>query len=157
MKPNALIGKERTVTACFKEPPEGMAEEAWRVLDEAVGHLALFPRAVREWREDAVAREKQRVAPHGLEECGCTLSARSGYPAPPPAAPLPTTVPPPPPFKKCLLDWNGLEWGDEYLVMKRGDHVAELAPPAGVNGEGWMFGMNLTLDSVGWYPPSYLR
>lgn len=37
MKPNALMGRERTVTACFKEPPEGTAEEAWRVLDEAVG------------------------------------------------------------------------------------------------------------------------
>ena len=41
VKSHQECGIEIEETACFKEPPEGMAEEAWRVLGTWDGHHAL--------------------------------------------------------------------------------------------------------------------
>ena len=45
-------GIQRTVSAMFKDAPEGALIEAWRILFEAVGDIALFPEAVMEWISD---------------------------------------------------------------------------------------------------------
>lgn len=53
-------------------------------------------------------------------------------------------------------DFNGPEWGPEYLSFTKGQIVRPLQPPPGVAAEGWTYGWVKAGES-GWYPPDYVR
>ena len=63
-------------------------------------------------------------------------------------------LPPPPrrlvPRPTALADFNGHEYGPDYLNLAKGDVVLPARIPEGVDAEGWAYG---SLDGkLGWYP-----
>ena len=78
--------------------------------------------------------------------------------APPAAAPAPAPLPPPParpaPRYYAKAEFNGEDFGNEYLAFRLGDEVLPCCPPSGIDAAGWAYG-RLTSGARGWYPPSY--
>ena len=67
-------------------------------------------------------------------------------------------LPPPPrrlvPRPIALADFQGNEYGPEYLNLAKGDVVLPARVPEGVDAEGWAYG---SLDGkLGWYPESFV-
>lgn len=148
MKPGALVGIRRTVTACFKEPPRGAVGEAWRVLLEAVDHLVLFPNNVQAWSQEAIDVEDSEFAAIAEDEEGEPETRMASPPvARPPSPPMPS---------RALADWADLAGEGEYLVINLGDFVTQLRPPSNVEAVGWAFGMNHSTGNIGWFPPTFV-
>ena len=57
---------------------------------------------------------------------------------PPPPQPLRGAVPGPPSVQVVVHAW--LSYGQEYLNLNPGDVILPMAPPYGVNPEGWAYG-----------------
>ena len=64
-------------------------------------------------------------------------------------------MPTPPPKLLVLADFDGRDYGAEYLVLAAGDLVLPMPVPSGVKGEGWMYGRK-PHGQPGWYPPEYV-
>ena len=67
-------------------------------------------------------------------------------------------LPPPPrrlvPRPIALADFQGTEYGPEYLNLTKGDVVLPARVPEGVDAEGWAYGsLN---GKLGWYPESFV-
>ena len=58
----------------------------------------------------------------------------------------------PPPALTAIADFDGREWGDEYLSFRRGGAILPL-PRCGADAAGWAY--SLHLHTAGWYPPAY--
>ena len=67
--------------------------------------------------------------------------------------------PPPPPLRPAprptaLADFDGNEYGPDYLNLAKGDVVVPARVPEGVDAEGWAYGsLN---GKLGWYPESFV-
>ena len=62
-------------------------------------------------------------------------------------------MPPPPPALVAQSDFDGDEYGQEYLTLQSGDLLLELDPPsdAGVGKMRWSYGRHLATGRRGWY------
>ena len=73
-------------------------------------------------------------------------------------APQSRPLPPPPPMI-VVSDFDGTEYGEEYLTLRAGDRLASKSPPQ--RSDGWANGLLLGADcrgrGVGWYPPEFAR
>ncbi len=60
---------------------------------------------------------------------------------------------------KSLAIWafDGASYGPEYIDLGMGDAVRSLPTPAGIDGEGWAFGVNVRSGHRGWFPPDFVR
>ena len=57
----------------------------------------------------------------------------------------------------AMRSFSGHEYGDEYLTFKAGDVVDLLPAPAGVEAEGWAYGVLVNASCEGWFPPTYVK
>ena len=81
-------------------------------------------------------------------------------PPPPRPLPLPSAVPPPPASEPpvelvALWDFDGQDYGPEYLEFQRGARLLRLPDP--LDAAGWAFGQLLATGATGWYPPAFGR
>mmetsp|Transcript_14416 Transcript_14416/g.27009 ORF Transcript_14416/g.27009 Transcript_14416/m.27009 type:complete len:270 (+) Transcript_14416:84-893(+) len=53
-----------------------------------------------------------------------------------------------------LADFNGKEYGPDYLTLASGDLVS-LCPSPDLNAEGWSFGIHVKDGSSGWFPSQF--
>ena len=67
---------------------------------------------------------------------------------PKPARPCPV----PDSFLEAHCGFDGGTYGEEYLVLRQGDHIEPRPPPC--NPEGWSYGHHAESGRDGWYPPS---
>ena len=75
---------------------------------------------------------------------------------PPPAKALPSHVPPPPPLPEyvAIFNFDGSQYGPEYLSLAVGERLVPQQPPPSVDAGGWMYGRTVT--GLGWCPPKYV-
>ena len=84
-------------------------------------------------------------------------------PPPPRPLPLPSAVPPPPASEPpvelfALWDFDGQDYGPEYLVFQRGARLLRLPDPLDAAGcGGWAYGQLLDTATAGWFPPTFGR
>ncbi len=78
--------------------------------------------------------------------------ARVAHAVPAARPPLP---PAPPPALRARAAFNGMDYGPEYLTLAVGDAVYPRTPPAGVDCDGWAYGLHVPSNETGWYPPMY--
>lgn len=55
----------------------------------------------------------------------------------------------------AVADFNGTEFGEEYLSFKAGERVSTLPIPEGEDSQGWQYGV-LSSGKKGWFPPEYV-
>ena len=55
---------------------------------------------------------------------------------------------------KAAADFDGRDYGEEYLVLLSGDAIAQMDPPE--EACGWAYGLNLRSLRAGWFPPTYV-
>lgn len=102
--------------------------------------------------------DKKLVAAVFKEACGY-LDAQAAHAEdevnlarPPP----PRRAPPKPMYAVVLSDFNGPDFGAEYLKLSKGDRIVPLKQPSGVDPVGWAYGCLIGTCLEGWYPPSYI-
>jgi len=72
---------------------------------------------------------------------------------PVPPAPPPPKQPPPGKRAIALFDFDGEQYGSEYLSLREGDSLDDLETEDG----GWLWGYSHRLHRSGWYPPGYAQ
>ena len=82
----------------------------------------------------------------------------SAHPAEPTLRPSssPMPLPPgPPPLSplRVVADFNGEDYGEDYLVLYEGFHVLQRRAPEPC--QGWAYGICFDTGKTGWYPPLY--
>ena len=80
-----------TLTAMFRDPPEGLLREAWRILLDATDGFQLLPMHVREYMKSHVARWEPRqvlTAPQSSPAFGDAPVPDSAQSLPAPAQPV---------------------------------------------------------------------
>ena len=54
----------------------------------------------------------------------------------------------------AVMDFNGRDYGDEYLTFKKDDRIDVLQTPD--NSAGWAYGLHYETSANGWFPPTYI-
>ena len=107
----------------------------------------LWVRGKQKWLPEAVALLRAFVAELDPAVFRPLLPAR-----PQPAAT--PSVPRPPQPLKVLAEFDGEEYGSDYLNLRPGDGVVPRAAPEAA--AGWAYGYHLQGGRLGWYPPQFV-
>ena len=54
----------------------------------------------------------------------------------------------------AVMDFNGRDYGDEYLTFKKDARIDVLPTPD--NSSGWAYGLHSGTSVTGWFPPTYI-
>ena len=134
------------VRLCDKAPSRSEAQfgETSFAKVNAVPHM--WSRAKRDYR--GIAHQLLRGFIEQLAaKATCLATSRMPPLPPPPCRNVPKTI--------AVASFDGREYGDDYLVLSKGDIVLPLRAPEGVDPEGWAYGF---FDGIsGWYPPSFVE
>lgn len=58
----------------------------------------------------------------------------------------------PPTLHRMLSNFNGIEYGKDYLILKKDDKICLEPPPPDECGDGWVWGRNVDTNVNGWFP-----
>ena len=62
----------------------------------------------------------------------------------------------PPTFHRILSDFNGTEYGKNYLILKKDDVICLEPPPLDECNDGWVFGSIINTNNKGWFPIAFV-
>ena len=57
---------------------------------------------------------------------------------------------------RAAADFNGHEYGAEYLTFAMGDAIDMLPTPPGEGPSDWAYGVHRATGAIGWLPPTYV-